>query len=91
VSLQRAYRHRLTILVIAHTGAFAQHFGGTYSGANSTHDVLLKNVARGPGHVAGADLANEAGNVYARGAGLHTGRVVAEIAAIAFDERLVRL
>ena len=91
IALQRADIDRLVLAGHAHAGALAQDLGRADPRAGAAEDVLLEDGDRRALHIAGGDLADEAGNVDAGGAGLDAGRVVAEVAAARIDQRLARL
>src|SRR5690606_38567467 len=54
--------------------------------AGAAEDVLLEDVLCRAAHVVRGDLADEARDVDAGGAGLDAGRVVAEVAAAGLDQ-----
>ena len=89
-ALQQADPDRLVLGPVAHAGRLAQGFGRADPGAHAADDVLLEDGVGRPLGVPGRDLADEQRHVDARRAGVHAGRVVAEIAALRLDQRLVR-
>ena len=91
VALQLADPDRLALGDLAHADLLAQRLGRADAGAHAAEDVLRENRARGTGGIVGEDLANEERDVDAGGTGGDAGRVVAEIAAVGLDERLMTL
>src|SRR3546814_14669184 len=87
VSLQKSDRDRLAVLGVAHAGALAEDFGRADPRAGAAENILFVDAQGRAGGIAGGDLADEAGDVDAGRAGLDAGRVVAEIAAVRFDQR----
>ena len=88
IALQRADIHRLVLAGLRTQALLAQHLGRADPRAGAAEDVLLEDGDRRALHVAGRDLADEAGDVDAGRAGLDAGRVVAEVAAAGIDQRL---
>ena len=88
-ALQAANLDRLAFGSFADTGLFAQGLGRADPGAHAAKDVLrpdrLGRSIRGTGR----DLADEQGNVDVGRASRDAGRIVAEIAPIRRDTRLV--
>ncbi len=91
IALQFADPDRLALGDLAHADLLAQRLGRADAGAHAAEDVLLKNRARGTGGIVGEDLADEERDVDAGGTGGDAGRVVAEVAAVSLDERLMTL
>ncbi len=89
VALQRADPHRLALGMLAHAGLLAELLGRADAGAHAAHDVGRQDGLGGPDIVALGDLPDEERDVDRGRAGLHAGRVVAEVAALGLDERLV--
>ncbi len=89
-ALQGADVHRFAGFGGAHTGAFAQDFGGADAGAAAAENIGFKNRFGRTGDVAGGDAADEVGDVDAGGAGFDARRVVAKIAAVGCNHRLRR-
>ena len=81
VTLQRADRDRLVVLMIAHAGAFAKNLGRADARAHAAQRIRRKNIDRRALQIAIADLADEAWNIDRRRARLHARRVVAIVAA----------
>jgi len=90
IALQPADLDGLALGGGAHTGFLAQGLGRAHAGAHAAQDILRKDGLSSPLGIAGHDLADEQRNVDGGRAGLHAGRLVAEIAAVALDQRLVR-
>ncbi|OIQ75317.1 hypothetical protein GALL_430180 [mine drainage metagenome] len=90
-ALQPPDLHRLALCRLAHTDLFAQRLGWADPRAHAAQNVLPQNRARRRLWRAGRDLADEQGDVDRGGAGRHTGRIKAEIAAIRRHPRLVRV
>ena len=89
VALQLADLHRLVLGEVADAGLLAERLDRADAGAHAAHDVGLEDGLAGAGRIVGLDLADEERDVDVRRAGLHAGRVEAEIAAVGLDERLV--
>ena len=91
IALQLPDQHWLAFRRLAHTGLFAKLLGRTDTGTHAAHDVLAQDRLGRRIRRAGRDLANEQRDVDVRGTGCDTGRVMAEIAAVRRDQRLVRI
>ena len=91
VALQPADLHRLALGDLAHAGFLAQRLGRADAGAHAAQNVLVEDGLGRAERIAGRDLADEQRDVDRGRAGLHAGRVVAEIAAVGFDQRLVMI
>ena len=89
VALQTADLHRLAFRRLAHAGLLAQRLGWADTGAHTAEDVLVEDGLGRAKRIAGSDLADEQRNVDRRRACVHARRVVAEIAAVGLDQRLV--
>ena len=89
VALQQADSHRLALGRLAHAGFLAQGLGRADARAHAAHDVGVENRFGGAERVAGGDLANEERNVDRGRTGALAGRVVAEVAAVGLDLRLM--
>ena len=89
VALQHADLDRLALGRLAHAGFFAELLGGADAGAHAAQDVLLEDRLRRAQRIVRQDLADEEGDVDRGGAGGLAGRVIAEIAPVGLDERLV--
>ena len=88
-ALKAADFHRLAFGGFAHAGFFAQLFCRADAGAHAAQDVLLKDRARRRLGRARGDLADEERNVDGGGTGRDAGRIMAEIAAVGGDMRLM--
>ena len=84
-ALELADGHGLVFARVADAGFLAKGFDRANAGAGSAHDVGVQNLGGGAFEIAGGDPADELRNVDLRRAGLDAGRVVAEVAARAFD------
>ena len=82
--------HRLSFRRLAHARLLAQRLGRADPGAHAAEDVLLQDRLAGAPRLSRRDLADEERNVDRRGAGRHAGRIVAEVASVGSDLRLVR-
>ena len=91
VALQPADLHRLAFGDLAHADLFAQRLGRADAGAHAAQDVLVENGLGRAERIAGRDLADEQRDVDRGRARIHARRVVAEIAAVGFDQRLVMI
>ena len=91
VALQAADLHRLALRRLAHAGLLAQRLGRADAGAHAAQDILVEDGLGRADRIAGRDLADEQRNVDRGRARVHAGRVVAEIAAVALDQRLVMI
>ena len=89
VALQLADLDRLVLGEVADAGLLAERLDRADAGADAAHDVGLEDGLAGAAGIVGLDLADEERDVDVRRAGLHAGRVEAEIAAVGLDERLV--
>ena len=91
MALQPADLDRLALSRFAHAGAFAKCLGRADTGAHAAKDIRAQDrFSRRLGR-AGGDLADEQRDVDAGWTGLHTGGVMAEIAAIRGHGGLVRV
>ena len=89
VALQEADRDRLAFGHLAHAGLLAERLGRTDAGARAAHDVGVKNGLGRSVAIARGDLTYEQRNVDRSRAGLLTGRVEAEVAALRLNPCLV--
>jgi hypothetical protein len=89
MALQGADGHRLALLRLAHADLLAEDLRGADAGTAAAEDVAFEDRDRRTAQIAGADLADEAGDVDAGRAGVDAGRVVAVVAAVGLDPRLV--
>ena len=89
VALQLADLDRLVLGEVADARLLAERLDRADAGADAAHDVGLENGLAGAAGIVGLDLADEERDVDVRRAGLHAGRVEAEIAAVGLDEGLV--
>jgi len=91
VTLEQSNQYRLALgVVVTHAAAFAKDFRGAHPGAAAAEDIGFQNGFCCAINVVVTDLADEAGNVDVRRAGLDAGRVIAVQAALAFDDGLAR-
>ena len=91
VPLQQADLHRLALGRLADAGLLAQGLGRTDTGAHAAKNVLVEDRARRPVKIAGRDLADEFWDVDPGRARRHAGRVIAKIAPVRRDHRLMRV
>ncbi len=91
VALQAADLHRLALGDLTHADLLAQGLGRADAGAHATKNVLVEDGFRRTQRIAGGNLPDEQRDVDRSRAGLHAGRVVAEIAAVGLDQRLVMI
>ena len=89
VALQPADLHRLALGDLAHADLLAQRLGRADARAHAAQDVLVEDGLGRAQRIAGGNLADEQRDVDRRRARVHAGRVVAEIAAVGFDQRLM--
>ncbi len=89
IALQPADLHGLALGGLAHAGFLAQRLCRADPGAHAAEDVLVEDGLRRPDRIARRDLADEKRDVDRGRTRLHAGRVVAEVAAIGLDQRLV--
>ncbi|ENN89851.1 hypothetical protein RHSP_80435 [Rhizobium freirei PRF 81] len=89
IALQPTDFHRALFGRVAHASLLAELFGGTDAGAHAAEDVLVEDRLGRADRIARRDLANEHRNVDGCRTGRHARRVVAEIASVGCDQRLV--
>ena len=88
-ALQQADLNRLALRFLAHAGFLAQRLGRADTGAHAAQNVLVEDRLRRSRRVAGGDLADEQGDIDACRTGDRARRVVAEVAAVGGDQRLM--
>ena len=89
VALEPPDLHRLALGRLPHAGALAEFLGRADARAHAAEDVLLEDRLPGRLGLPGRDLADEERDVDLGRAGLDAGRIVAEIAPVRGDRRLV--
>jgi hypothetical protein len=90
MALQGADGHGLALLRLPYANLLAEDLGRTDARAAAAEDIALQDRDSRAAQIAGADFADESGNVDAGRAGFDAGRIVAIIATISLDPRLVR-
>ena len=91
IPLQTPDFDRLAFGHFPHTDLFAEVFGRADPCAHAAKDIHIKDCLGRRLWCAGADLADKQRDVDVRGAGCHAGRIMAEIASVRRNRRLVRL
>ena len=91
IALQQPDLNRLALGIVAHAGFLAQRFGRADAGAHAAEDVLVENRHSRRFRMSRLNLTDEHRNVDRGGACHLARRVMAEIAAIRLDERLMRI
>ena len=91
VALQQTDLHRLALGLHAHAGFLAQRLGRADAGAHAAEDVLVENGLGRRLRMPGLDLADEHRDVDRGRAGHLARRIMAEVAAIRLDQRLMRV
>ncbi len=89
IALQQADLHGLSFGDLADADFLAQRLGGANPSAHAAEDVLVENGLGGRRRMPCLDLPDEHRDIDRGRARLHAGRVVAEIAAVRLDQRLV--
>lgn len=89
IALQLTYLDRLALRDLPHAGLLAKRFGGAHSSAHSSKYVLGKNRFRRRFRSPRCDLADEQRDVDFSRACIYAGRVMAKIALIGGDHRLM--
>ena len=90
VALQHADLHRLVLGEVADAGLLAQRLGRADAGAHAAQDVRRRGWSwRRPSGLSVWISRMKSGMSMCGRAGLHAGRVVAEVAAVGLDEGLV--
>src|SRR5690606_31948274 len=72
-----------------HAHLLAERLGGTDAGAHTAEDVLVEDGLGGAERIAGRYLPDEQRDIDGGGTGRHARRVVAEVAAVGCDQRLM--
>src|SRR5271168_5346451 len=88
MALQRADLDWFVLLRGMHAGPLSQLFGRANPGATAAKNVRLQDGPRRSEQISRGDLANERGYVDPGRASLNAGCVMAEVAAIGFDDAL---
>ena len=91
VALEHADIDRLVLRGVAHALVLAQDLGRADARAHPAKDIGFEDLLRRTLRVAGVDHADEVRNVDRGWARLDAGRIMAEIAAAAFDQRLLAI